>query len=62
MLTHRSILCKLNAKKKVEPVRNQGESEVGSMEGWKRKPPPTLLPMGATHDRGIVSESANSLH
>jgi len=34
MVTPLFYYCKLNAKKKVEPVRNQGESEVVRMEGW----------------------------
>ena len=34
MVTPLFYCCKLNAKKKVEPLRNQGESEVVRMEGW----------------------------
>jgi len=49
---------------KVEPVCNQGESEGGSMEGWKKENPhrPTASqPMGVTHEERELSEPPNSL-
>ena len=47
---------------KIPIVGNQGEGEMGSMEGWKRKPPSTLCRWGAEKRDIEMSESALLTH